>query len=185
MPAMPHLADNCELSWRVVIALPGTIRTAKDPDDDDGYQPRSGTPAASRAQVEIAPVAAALLLFMAGVLIATSFIDGRGVLDRAHPRHRGSGCRWRPRGLIRDHHYFRRPLGLPIPHTAILPRGRSRIGEGLGIFLERYFLTEELVTARLRASNLAEHAATWLGDHRNAEILADRVVAVFRISRSP
>src|SRR5688572_753423 len=44
---------------------------------------------------------------------------------------------------------FRRPLGLPIPHTAIIPRNKDRIGEGLGRFIERNFLAPELVARKL------------------------------------
>src|SRR5881392_1413724 len=40
---------------------------------------------------------------------------------------------------------FRRPLGLPIPHTAIIPNSKDRIGLGLGRFIERHFLEPELV----------------------------------------
>ncbi len=73
---------------------------------------------------------------------------------------------------------FRRPLGLPIPHTAILARSKNRIGEGLGIFLERHFLTDDLVTTRLRDLDLARHVADWLADRQNAGFLADRIVVL-------
>lgn len=46
---------------------------------------------------------------------------------------------------------FRRPLSLPIPHTAIIPNSKDRIGSGLGSFIERNFLEPELVASRLRA----------------------------------
>jgi uncharacterized membrane-anchored protein YjiN (DUF445 family) len=45
---------------------------------------------------------------------------------------------------------FRQPLGLPIPHTAILPRNKDRIGEGLAIFIERNFLSPDILRAKLR-----------------------------------
>ena len=38
---------------------------------------------------------------------------------------------------------FRHPLGVPIPHTAIIPRNKSRIGRSLGLFVQRNFLTEK------------------------------------------
>jgi len=44
---------------------------------------------------------------------------------------------------------FRRPLRLPIPHTAIVPKSKDRIGEGLAAFIERNFLTPELIKAKL------------------------------------
>src|SRR3954447_3454573 len=46
---------------------------------------------------------------------------------------------------------FRRPLGLPIPHTAIVPANKDRIGEGLARFLDRHVLMPELLLAELRA----------------------------------
>src|SRR3546814_9190611 len=48
----------------------------------------------------------------------------------------------------------RHPPGLPIPHTAVIPRNKDRIGQGLGSFIERHFLQPKLVPARQRASGL-------------------------------
>src|SRR5262245_54157287 len=112
--------------------------------------------------------ATSLLLLMAGVFVSTSLIEPRSLwLDLLHATAEagviGGLADWFAITAL-----FRRPLGLPIPHTAILPRSKNRIGEGLGIFLERHFLTENLVVARLRASDLAGHAARWLGNRRNA-----------------
>lgn len=70
---------------------------------------------------------------------------------------------------------FRRPLGLPIPHTAIVPRSKDRIGEGLARFLETNFLRPEIVTARLRTVDLAGGAARWLMEPGRAEQAADMV----------
>ncbi len=46
---------------------------------------------------------------------------------------------------------FRHPLGLPIPRTAIIPKNKDRIGEGLGQFVERNFLAPEILAAKLAA----------------------------------
>lgn len=73
---------------------------------------------------------------------------------------------------------FRHPLGLPIPHTAIVPRNKGRIAEGLGAFLERHFLTDELVMAKLRGLDGASHLATWFANPERAARLADRLVRV-------
>lgn len=72
---------------------------------------------------------------------------------------------------------FRRPLGLPIPHTAIIPRNKDRIGEGLGRFVERNFLDPDLVAAKLRSLDPAARLARWLSVPGNAEGAADRVAA--------
>src|SRR6186713_1980555 len=44
---------------------------------------------------------------------------------------------------------FRHPLGLPIPHTAIIPRNKDRIGENMGRFVEQNFLAPSLVAERI------------------------------------
>lgn len=70
---------------------------------------------------------------------------------------------------------FRRPLRLPIPHTAILPANKDRIGEGLARFLDRHFLTPELLVPELRSLNIAERVAAGLANRRNAALLADEI----------
>jgi uncharacterized membrane-anchored protein YjiN (DUF445 family) len=72
---------------------------------------------------------------------------------------------------------FRRPLGLPIPHTAIVPRNKDRIGEGLGRFVERHFLTEDLLLQKLRTIDPATVAARWLAEQANADVVADKLAA--------
>jgi len=57
---------------------------------------------------------------------------------------------------------FRRPLGLPIPRTAIIPRNKDRIGAGLGQFVERNFLAPGILAAKLAALAPVRHAADWL-----------------------
>jgi uncharacterized membrane-anchored protein YjiN (DUF445 family) len=73
---------------------------------------------------------------------------------------------------------FRRPLGLPIPHTGIIPRNKDRIGEALGRFLAENFLTPEVLTERLRQLELARWGGEWLGRPGQAARLAQRVTAV-------
>ena len=57
---------------------------------------------------------------------------------------------------------FRHPLGIPIPHTAIIPRRKDEIGENLARFVADHFLHPEVVRARLASVNLAGNAAHWL-----------------------
>ncbi|MCW5619788.1 MAG: DUF445 domain-containing protein [Burkholderiales bacterium] len=59
---------------------------------------------------------------------------------------------------------FRHPLGVPLPHTAIVPRNKDRIGRTLGEFVERNFLSAEVVSARLAEIDFAGIAARWLAD---------------------
>ena len=71
---------------------------------------------------------------------------------------------------------FRHPLGVPIPHTAIIPRNQQRIAESLGQFVEDNFLAPELITARLQHHNASQALAHWLADRANSEAVADVVV---------
>lgn len=71
---------------------------------------------------------------------------------------------------------FRRPLGLPIPHTAIIPRNHLRIADTLGEFIETNFLAPEPVEARLRDVDFAALVADWLVDRERAAALADFVL---------
>ncbi|MBB6226384.1 uncharacterized membrane-anchored protein YjiN (DUF445 family) [Polymorphobacter multimanifer] len=57
---------------------------------------------------------------------------------------------------------FRHPLGLPIPHTAIIPANKDRIGESLASFLKDNFLTPSVVARQLEGVDMAGAAARWL-----------------------
>lgn len=57
---------------------------------------------------------------------------------------------------------FRHPLGLPIPHTAIIPRNKDRIGESLATFLKENFLIAPVVARRMRHIDLAAAAGRFL-----------------------
>jgi uncharacterized membrane-anchored protein YjiN (DUF445 family) len=63
---------------------------------------------------------------------------------------------------------FRHPLGLPIPHTAIVATRKERIGQILGNFVQNHFLSHEVIAANLRRVHPAERAATWLADREHA-----------------
>jgi uncharacterized membrane-anchored protein YjiN (DUF445 family) len=67
---------------------------------------------------------------------------------------------------------FRRPLGLPIPHTAIIPANHHRIAERLGGFVETHFLSAEPVRAKLRQVDFAGAASDWLRDGERSDGLA-------------
>jgi uncharacterized membrane-anchored protein YjiN (DUF445 family) len=67
---------------------------------------------------------------------------------------------------------FRRPLGLPIPHTAIIPRNHRRIAENLGAFIETNFLAPEAVEKKLGEVDFAAQIADWLVDKERSAALA-------------
>ena len=70
---------------------------------------------------------------------------------------------------------FRYPLGLPIPHTAIIPRKKDQIGSGLAGFVNEYFLTEEIVGERLAAAQVPQRIGQWLADPDHAHQVAEEI----------
>ena len=64
---------------------------------------------------------------------------------------------------------FRHPLGLPIPHTAIIPRKKDALGENLSDFVGVNFLAEAVVTDKLHRVGISNRLASWLAQPRNAE----------------
>src|SRR5437660_1540799 len=67
---------------------------------------------------------------------------------------------------------FRRPLGLPIPHTAIIQSNQQRIADKLGEFIEVHFLEAAPVEAKLRQIDFGSFIADWLRDRKRSEDLA-------------
>ena len=117
-------------------------------------------------------IATSLLVLMTLVFIATRFAP--------------SGWRWAPYvgafaeaamvGACADWFavvaLFRRPLGLPIPHTAIVPENKRRIGASMGRFITNNFLSPRVAAERLKAVDIVGLAARQLADPRNAEAIA-------------
>ncbi|MEO5686847.1 MAG: DUF445 domain-containing protein [Burkholderiaceae bacterium] len=59
---------------------------------------------------------------------------------------------------------FRHPLGLPLPHTAIIPRSKARVADGLAAFVRDHFLDPETLVARLGVFDPARRLGDWLAD---------------------
>ena len=75
---------------------------------------------------------------------------------------------------------FRHPLGLPIPHTAIIPRSKARIGRTLSQFITTHFLATPLVLAKLAELDLAGRLANWLRQPDNADAVGRRLTGMAR-----
>lgn len=67
---------------------------------------------------------------------------------------------------------FRHPLGIPIPHTAIIGRQKDRIGRIIGNFVQHHFLAREAVSAKLRGMQIGRRAAEWLSRPENSQRIA-------------
>ena len=66
---------------------------------------------------------------------------------------------------------FRRPLGLPIPHTAIVPNRKNEIGRSLARFVAEHFLAREVIERRLGNVDLAARLGAWMSDGQVAKRL--------------
>jgi uncharacterized membrane-anchored protein YjiN (DUF445 family) len=77
---------------------------------------------------------------------------------------------------------FRRPLGLPIPHTALIVERKDQFAATLGQFVQENFLNADVVSERIRSAGLVPRLAAWLADESNAAAFAghaaDLVVTV-------
>ena len=75
---------------------------------------------------------------------------------------------------------FRQPLGLPIPHTAIIPTRKDQLGAGLGDFVGTNFLSEQVVRDRLRSVGVAGRLGGWLTDPDHARRVTDEAATALR-----
>ena len=75
---------------------------------------------------------------------------------------------------------FRHPLNLPIPHTAIIPQRKDRIGRSLGNFVQNNFLSPEVLGAKLRAAGLSQRAAEWLREPEHARLAVRQAAGALR-----
>jgi len=67
---------------------------------------------------------------------------------------------------------FRHPLGIPIPHTAIIPARKDRVAKAIGAFVQHNFLTRQVIQARLQHIRIGEKIATWIAKPENARLIA-------------
>jgi uncharacterized membrane-anchored protein YjiN (DUF445 family) len=76
---------------------------------------------------------------------------------------------------------FKHPLGIPIPHTAIIKRKKDQLGEGLGAFVRENFMSAEVVETKLRDAEVAGRLGKWLSEPAHAERVAAEASTVLRV----
>jgi uncharacterized membrane-anchored protein YjiN (DUF445 family) len=76
---------------------------------------------------------------------------------------------------------FKRPLGLPIPHTALIPRRKEELGRSLEEFVGENFLQETIIRERLDVARLSHRFGHWLADEANSRRVVDEAAAVLHI----
>jgi uncharacterized membrane-anchored protein YjiN (DUF445 family) len=117
-------------------------------------------------------IAAGLLVVAAIVFVIARVASGRGwvgyVEAFAEAAMVGALADWFAVTAL-----FRHPLGIPIPHTAIIPRRKDQIGRSLGEFVEGNFLTREVLGERLAQAGVGRRLGAWLAVEANAERAAD------------
>ncbi|MBF6412497.1 DUF445 family protein [Nocardia cyriacigeorgica] len=75
---------------------------------------------------------------------------------------------------------FRHPLGLPIPHTAIIKRKKDQLGASLGSFVGTNFLSPEVVTAKVNSAQVSWRVGRWMADPANAARVAQESSTILR-----
>ena len=77
---------------------------------------------------------------------------------------------------------FKHPLGLPIPHTALIPKRKDDLGRGLEEFVGENFLQEDVIRERLTVAAPAQRLGEWLSEPQNARRVVDEVADVAAIA---
>ncbi|KAA1431716.1 DUF445 domain-containing protein [Mycolicibacter arupensis] len=76
---------------------------------------------------------------------------------------------------------FKHPLGIPIPHTAIIKRKKDQLGEGLGTFVRENFLSPPVIETKLRDAEVAGRVGKWLSESAHADRVAAETATVLRV----
>jgi uncharacterized membrane-anchored protein YjiN (DUF445 family) len=77
---------------------------------------------------------------------------------------------------------FKHPLGIPIPHTALVPKRKDELGKGLEEFVGENFLQEDVIRERVAAATISARVGDWLVDPANARRVVDEVADVAAIA---
>jgi uncharacterized membrane-anchored protein YjiN (DUF445 family) len=123
-------------------------------------------------------LAVGLLLFAAVVYLAT--LDEDGFLGFVN-----AGAEASMVGAIADWFavtaLFKHPLGLPIPHTALIPRRKEMLGRSLEEFVGENFLHEQVIRERMQVADLSRRVGDWLVVEEQARRVVDEAASVLHI----
>ena len=117
-------------------------------------------------------VALSLLVFAAVVFLATLRVKDEGfwgfVNAGAEASMVGAMADWFAVTAL-----FRHPLGLPIPHTALIPRRKDMLAQSLQDFMGENFLREDIIRDRVLSAQISDRLANWLLEPANARRVVD------------
>lgn len=75
---------------------------------------------------------------------------------------------------------FRHPLGIPIPHTALIPRRKKDLAQGLSTFVQEHFLTHQAVSSRVQAAQIPARVSRWAATDEGAATLDEQLCPVLK-----
>src|SRR5438034_7678752 len=162
----------------ILPSMPDQIREAQQTQQPQPVIPQWSRPDDAERQARLdamkrratALLAVALLVFVAASIYEPQFAWLGYVRATAEASLVGGLADWFAVTAL-----FRHPLGLPIPHTAIVATRKERIGQILGTFVQNHFLSREVIAANLRAVRPAERAARWLTDPEHSRRIARQI----------
>ena len=158
------------------MTAPSGRRPARRPGPRPAAAARTAAEAVRRRQLAVTKRrATALLAAVTGVFLAASVVGGDDgwagyIQATAAAAMVGGLADWFAVTAL-----FRHPLGLPIPHTAIVVERKDQFGRTLGDFIRESFLTPEVLVDRVRSSEVVPRLATWLSEPANASRLAGEI----------
>jgi uncharacterized membrane-anchored protein YjiN (DUF445 family) len=159
-----------------VMTTPGTASIPLITADPEADELRA------RGLRQMRTIAVGLLVLAAAVYVATLGQDG--VLGFVN-----AGAEASMVGAIADWFavtaLFRHPLGLPVPHTALIPKRKDDLGRGLEEFVGENFLQEDIIRERVEAATISLRVGRWLGEPDHARRVVDEVsdVAVIALGK--
>jgi len=122
-------------------------------------------------------VALGLLLLAAVVFLATLRVADQGFWGFVH-----AGAEASMVGAMADWFavtaIFRHPLGVPIPHTALIPRRKDMLARSLQDFMGENFLREDIIRERVLSAQVSDRLARWLLDPVNARRVTDEAAHI-------
>jgi uncharacterized membrane-anchored protein YjiN (DUF445 family) len=122
-------------------------------------------------------LATAMLTGMGAVFVATRMVPEPGFLTLLIQASAEAGMVGGLADWFAVTALFRHPLGVPIPHTAIIPNNKDRIGRTLGRFVENNFLTPEVLFRKLRQLDVGRRVANWLAAPATAGLIAHSITS--------
>ncbi|MGY3318791.1 DUF445 domain-containing protein [Arthrobacter sp. TE12232] len=157
--------------------LPGGVQ----PDGPAGRRPAASSDADKAAALRRMKLLALSLLIVMAVIFVVAF-----ALQKYYPwlEYVRAAAEGGMVGALADWFavtaLFKYPMGIKIPHTAIIPRRKDQIGASLGDFVETNFLSEQVVQEKLASADIARKAGAWLSSPAGPDRVAKEGAAVIR-----